>query len=231
MRHLSFAYERWWTRHFLAPHFDALGPGALVSCPSRVEVFGAGVTAGRHLHLLASRDLPIRFTAWPAPGGEARIALGDCVLVCGGARILAAQSVTIGDGCMIAHGATITDCDWHGLYDRVTAVSDTRPVILEPNVWLGDNCYVGKGVTIGENSIVGAHAVVTRSTPATVVLAGNPAEIIKELDPDAPRVTRLDLYRDPDALVAFLEDAWRHANNANTTLGWLKSALAPSRSD
>ncbi len=231
MRRLAFAYERWWTERFLAPQFDALGPGALVSNPRAVEVFGRGVSAGRHLHVIAARDLPVRLTTWPAPGDEARIALGDCVLVCGGARVTAAREVTIGDGVMLARGATVTDCDWHGLYDRVTAVVEPRPVRIGTNVWLGDGCFVGKGVTIGDNAVVGAHAVVTADVPANVVFAGNPARVVKELDARAPRVTRMDLYRDPAALAAYFEDAWLREHAGNTLLGWLRATLAPRRGD
>jgi acetyltransferase-like isoleucine patch superfamily enzyme len=231
MRRLSFAYEHWWTERFLAPQLDALGDGALVSNPWAVEVFGRGITAGRHLHVIASRDLPVRLTAWPAPGKEARISLGDCVLLCGGARVTAAAEITVGDGTMLARDATVTDCDWHGLYDRVKAVVDPKPVRIGTNVWLGDRCFVGKGVTIGDNAVVGAHAVVVSDVPADTVVAGNPARVVKTLDPDAPRVTRMDLYRDPAALRAFFEDAWLKEHGGNTLAGWLRAKLAPGRGD
>jgi acetyltransferase-like isoleucine patch superfamily enzyme len=45
------------------------------------------------------------------------------------------------------------------------------------------NAVILKGVTIGENSIVAAGAVVSKSVPANVVVAGNPAVIVKELRP------------------------------------------------
>ena len=61
------------------------------------------------------------------------------------------------------------------------------PITLEDNVWLGGSVVVCPGVTIGENSIIGAGAVVTRSVPANSIAVGNPARVIKELDPTAPR--------------------------------------------
>jgi acetyltransferase-like isoleucine patch superfamily enzyme len=57
----------------------------------------------------------------------------------------------------------------------------TAPVIIEDNVWIGMNAVILKGVTIGENSVVAAGAVVSKSVPANVVVAGNPAVIVKEL--------------------------------------------------
>jgi maltose O-acetyltransferase len=56
-----------------------------------------------------------------------------------------------------------------------------RPIVIEDNVWLGGGAIVLPGVTIGENSVVGAGAVVTRDVPANVVVAGNPARIIRSL--------------------------------------------------
>ncbi|MNY78908.1 Galactoside O-acetyltransferase [compost metagenome] len=55
------------------------------------------------------------------------------------------------------------------------------PVIIEDNVWLGEGVVVLPGVTIGENSIVGANAVVTKSIPKNCVAGGNPARIIREI--------------------------------------------------
>jgi maltose O-acetyltransferase len=48
-------------------------------------------------------------------------------------------------------------------------------------VWLGGGVIVCPGVTIGENSVVGAGAVVTRNLPANVIAVGNPARITKTL--------------------------------------------------
>ena len=91
---------------------------------------------------------------------------------------MAAESIIIGDACMIAHGVYISDADWHGIYDRAIPVGKTAPIVLEDNVWIGDRAVVGKGVTIGKNSIVAAGAVVVKDVPANVVVGGNPAKII-----------------------------------------------------
>jgi maltose O-acetyltransferase len=48
-------------------------------------------------------------------------------------------------------------------------------------VWLGGAVVVCPGVTIGEDTVVGAGAVVTRDLPAGVVAVGNPARVIREL--------------------------------------------------
>ena len=60
-------------------------------------------------------------------------------------------------------------------------------VLDENQVTIGDNCWIGGGVTIlpgvtlGDNVVVGAASVVTKSFPSNVVIAGNPAKVIREL--------------------------------------------------
>lgn len=220
-----------YARRFVFPHFDAIGPHAKFIGPRHVQVFGSGVRAGRALHVIASADAPVRLTVWAAPEKSAEIVLGDCVLLTGGTRIMAARSIHIGNGCMFAAGATVSDCDWHGLYDRTEIDADAQPVVLKDNVWIGTNAFVTKGVTIGENSVVGASAVVTRDVPANVVVAGNPAKVVKELDPAGPFRTRMDMLEDPQALDRFMDGAYAQMLEGNTIIDWIGSKLAPTKDD
>ncbi len=231
MRAAELAYARWWTRRFLAPQFDALGPNAMIVNPWAMEVTGRAISAGANLHALATRDAPIRLTTWPAPNVEATITLGDHVLLTAGVRILAAREIVIGDAAMLAHAVTISDCDWHGLYDRTAAGRDAKPVHIGANAWLGDGAFIAKGVAIGENAVVAARAVVTKDVPANAVVAGAPAHVVKELDPDAPRVTRADLWTDAEATARYFDAARRDLHRANSTLGWLRARLFPTRRD
>ncbi len=56
-----------------------------------------------------------------------------------------------------------------------------RPITIGDNVWLGGVVIVCPGVTIGENTVVGAGAVVVRDLPANVVAVGNPARVIRQV--------------------------------------------------
>jgi maltose O-acetyltransferase len=58
-----------------------------------------------------------------------------------------------------------------------------RPIVIGDNVWLGGGVIVGPGVTIGANTVVGAGAVVVRDLPPDVVAVGNPARIVKDVQP------------------------------------------------
>jgi maltose O-acetyltransferase len=58
-----------------------------------------------------------------------------------------------------------------------------KPITIGDNVWLGSGAIILPGVTIGENTVVGAGSVVTRDLPANVVAVGNPARVIRSIDP------------------------------------------------
>jgi maltose O-acetyltransferase len=56
-----------------------------------------------------------------------------------------------------------------------------KPIMIADNVWPGGGVILCPGVTIGENTVVGAGAVVTRDLPANVLAVGNPARVIRQL--------------------------------------------------
>lgn len=224
-------FENAWTRHFLAPHFEALGEHPKVVRPWNVEVFGPNVRAGKAIHIVSRRDQPVTFTVWSPKDAPGTITLGDCCFFAGGVRLLAAGSITVGDGALMARNVTITDCDWHGKYNRVDPAPPFEPVVLGDNVWLGDGAYVGKGVTIGDNAIIAARAVVTKDVPANTVVAGVPARQVGQLDPDGPFESRMSMLEDTEGLNAFMQTAYKQTLAGNSTLGWLRSKLFPRRGD
>ncbi len=57
------------------------------------------------------------------------------------------------------------------------------PVKIEDNVWIGGGVIILPGVTIGENSVIGAGSVVTRSIPGNSIAFGNPCKVIRENNP------------------------------------------------
>ena len=89
------------------------------------------------------------------------------------------NSITIGVNVRCGANTLITDGDWHMNDPRC---EHPKPVIIENNVWLGEGVKVLKGVIIGENSVIGAGSIVTKSIPPNVIAAGNPCKVIKELN-------------------------------------------------
>lgn len=231
LRRLGKALEAWRARHFLYPQFDAVGDGGHIARPQNIHVHGPAITIGDHVHMLANRKGDISLTSWQWWDRHGRIDIGDCVLITAGVRISSSIHVKIGNGTMLASHVYITDSDWHGTYDRTIEGGQAAPVELKENVWIGDSAIICKGVTIGQNSIVGAGSIVVDDVPANVIAAGNPAVVVKRLDPDAPRRTRMDYFADPHGLDTDMEKLHRHMLKGNTLLGWLRVRLAPRRGD
>jgi acetyltransferase-like isoleucine patch superfamily enzyme len=231
LKRIDLHLQRWYANHFLRPQFDRLGRGCTFMKPWHVEIFGGPVSLGDCAAVIATSDRKIRLTVWSDLRGEGRIVIGDFCLLCPGVRISAATEIVIGHSCMLAQGVFVTDSDWHGVYDRSQPIGRTIPVCIEDNVWIGDSAIVGKGVRIGENSIIGAGSVVVKDIPANAVAAGNPAVVLKHLDPDRPMKTRGDWLADPSALAAEFDAIDRHLMRNNTWQGWIRSIVRPRRGD
>ena len=88
---------------------------------------------------------------------------------------------------------------------------------------------IGKGVTIGKNSIVAAGAVVVKDVPDNVVVGGNPAKIIKELDSSIDGLTRMKLFEDPDGLKDLYDQIDIYTLKNNTLFEFIKSKVYRSK--
>ena len=203
----------------------------MIMKPWYLKLYGAGISIGTAVHVVTSRDRTVGLTTWAHNNHQGAIDIGDYALLCPGVRIDSATSVRIGPSTMLAAGVYVTDADWHDIYDRSLPIGVTKAVVLEENVWIGDGSIVCKGVTVGANTVVGAGSVVSKSLPANVIAAGNPAVVIKPLDPDMALIRRADLLADHEKLsqdVAELDQALR---KDNSWLKWLRSLIAPGSED
>jgi len=231
LKRLHRALERWWADHFIRPQLDALGPYAKIMRPWHLKLHGPNITLGRCVHVVTAADRQVRLTTWEHADGVGRIDVGDYALLCPGVRIDSACRVTVGANSMIAAGAYLTDADWHDVYDRTRVIGAHGPIVLEDNVWIGDGAIVCKGVTVGANSVVGAGSVVTRDIPANTVAAGNPATVVRALDPERTLVRRESLLADPEDLDSRMDGLDRYLLRDNGWLGWLRTLVRPRRGD
>ncbi|MCW8310897.1 acyltransferase [Sphingobacterium sp. InxBP1] len=123
--------------------------------------------------------------------GCSQISIGDRVVIrpntmlFGETLISMEHSIIIEDDVMIGSGVHIY-VNNHKFDDRNVPIIDQgyypdQQVVLEKGCWIGANTIILPGVTIGENSVVGAGSVVTKSIPRHVVAAGNPAKILRNI--------------------------------------------------
>ena len=102
-----------------------------------------------------------------------------------GTTLVAAERIQIGCRVQVGANSTIVDTDFHPLTAAERAqdflAGAHAPVVIEDDVFIGMNSLILKGVTIGRGSVVGAGSVVTKDVPPGVVVAGNPAQVVKQL--------------------------------------------------
>ena len=114
------------------------------------------------------------------------IEIGDNVGI-SQATLISHCSIKIGNNVKIGGGGCVFTSDFHSLDPIIRAGGEDQankkcaPVVLCDNVFIGAHSIILKGVTIGENSIVGAGSVVTKSIPANQMWGGNPAKFIRNL--------------------------------------------------
>jgi maltose O-acetyltransferase len=124
--------------------------------------------------------------AWIEPpfycdyGGN--VTLGDRAFFNFDCVVLDCAPVVIGDGCLVGPGVQLCAAT-HPLDPavRTDGLELAFPITLGTNVWVGAGVIVGAGVTIGDNSVIGAGSVVLRDVPASVLAAGSPCRVVREL--------------------------------------------------
>lgn len=102
-----------------------------------------------------------------------------------GSCIHASKKITIGRRCLIAANCNIMDSNGHKVLlgnpsMRYKSTDEPREVVIGDDVWIGMNSIILPGVTIGAGAIVAANSVVHKDIPPSVIVRGNPAEIIEK---------------------------------------------------
>ncbi len=93
-------------------------------------------------------------------------------------------NITIEDGVLLGSGVHIYVINHEYRNDGIPIIDQgheiSKRVVLRKGCWLGANVIILPGVEVGENSVIGAGSVVTKSIPRGVLAAGNPAKIIRK---------------------------------------------------
>jgi acetyltransferase-like isoleucine patch superfamily enzyme len=153
-------------RNLQAPVFF-VGSGAQIDIGPRARVH-----IGRGVRFI--RDFECRWF------GEVRLA--DGVYFSRGCVVSVHSGLSVGPNTGFAEWVSIHDNDHDLAGDSRSFLASgfvESPIVIGENVWVGAKATILKGARIGDNSVIGAHAVVTGEIPANVVAAGIPAKVIR----------------------------------------------------
>lgn len=178
----NFLYSIW-----KANEFKEIGKSISLKYPLYLKG-GKYITIGQNFDC----DQRLRLDAWDEFLGDyfaPEIVIGNDVSIQKDCHIGAINRIVIGNNVLIASKVYISDHS-HGAINKESILIPPSQrklfskgaVIIEDNVWIGEGVVVLPGVTIGENSIIGANAVVTRSITKNSVAGGNPARVIREIN-------------------------------------------------
>jgi maltose O-acetyltransferase len=111
-----------------------------------------------------------------------RVSIGARTFINYDCLLLDVAAITIGSACQIATRVQLLTAT-HPVDPEPRRIGweSGEPIVIGDNVWLGGGVIVCPGVTIGDDTVVGAGAVVSRDLPRGVVAAGVPARVIREI--------------------------------------------------
>ena len=103
------------------------------------------------------------------------------VFINSGCKFQDQGGVYIGENSLIGHNVILATLN-HEMDPYHRADLHPKPIHIGKRVWIGSGSMILPGITIGDNSIVGAGSIVTKNVPPNVIVAGNPAKFIKNID-------------------------------------------------
>lgn len=107
--------------------------------------------------------------------------IGKNVYINGGCLFMARGGITIEDDVQIAANVQMISNN-HDPYERQILLC--KPVLIRQGAWIGAGATILPGVAVGKYAIIGAGSVVTKDVPDYAVAVGNPAKVVKVLDPE-----------------------------------------------
>ena len=135
------------------------------------------------MNILTGQEIDEGFSLYPpfyADCGK-NIHLEKNVLIYSGCHFQDQGGIYIGENAIIGHNVILYTLN-HDMDPNRRNELHPLQIHIGKRVWIGPGSIVLPGVTIGDNSVIGAGSVVTKDVPENVVVAGNPAKIIKNVN-------------------------------------------------
>ena len=130
-----------------------------------LRVFGA--TVGKGVQVMPSVQI---WAPW-------NLVLGDYATVSHGVDLYCVDRISIGAHATVSQRAFL--CTATHAVDHPNMPLVTKPIVIEDGAWVAAEAFVAPGVTVGVDAVVGARAVAMRDVAARMVVAGNPAKLLR----------------------------------------------------
>lgn len=112
-------------------------------------------------------------------GGHIKI--GNGVYINRYCNIVSKESVVIGDGSCLGPNVSVYDHD-HSFGGNKKKGYKTAPICIGRNVWIGTGAIILKGVTVGDESVIGAGAIITKDIPSNTIVTLKNEIILREIE-------------------------------------------------
>ena len=173
--------------YFLKRHFKSVGKNFYIGFPYNSICGLKYISIGNDCHIEKNCFLGA-IDHWEKDIFKPEIKIGNNFNMNFNCQITAINKIVIGDNVLAGSKVYITD-HFHGNITKEEinippikrGLFSKGPVIIGNNVWIGSGVIILPNVTIGDNCIIGANSVVTKSFEKNSVIAGNPARLIKTL--------------------------------------------------
>ena len=154
-------------------------PATLLNC--RSIHLGSGVLVGRHA------TLSVGYGEDDPNAPDRALVIGDRSILGARVSITAHSSITIGEAVFFGQSVFVTDAS-HGYQDPTRPIGQQfgphQPVSIGSGSWIGHGAVILPGARIGRNVVVAAGAVVRGEVEDFAVVAGNPARVVRRLEPE-----------------------------------------------
>ena len=166
-----------WSRRFYSWGGGVIGWGFYSNCPSQI-CCGKGIYLNEFMWISFSDN-------------RGKLVIEDGVYIGRFCTMAISTEIKIKKNALISDRVFLGDCN-HGFLDLTMPISQ-QPIIFSGCVEIGEGSWIGigaaimPGVTIGKNAVIGANSVVTHDVPDYCIAAGNPARVIRRIEPKPER--------------------------------------------
>ena len=102
-------FYKLWVNYYVKPQFENVGINLDINKPWNLDIYGGNISVGDNVHIRTSKNVITQICSWNRNNSNAKIKIGDNVLISPGARILAAEEIEICSNVMLASNVYISD--------------------------------------------------------------------------------------------------------------------------